>query len=89
MATSIRDLKKEVKYMFGDLVEQVLLLNLAAEKPEEKNHKLVDEIVQTYEEILKKINAHRKEKDKKAYFKTLNAEIDEKFHAFQEKINAL
>ncbi len=89
MATSIRDLKKEVKYMFGDLVEQVLLLNMAADKPDEKNHKLIDEIVNTYEEILTKINAHRKEKDKKAYFKALNAEIDEKFRAFQEKINAL
>ncbi len=89
MATSIRDLKKEVKYMFGDLVEQVLLLNLAAEDVEKQNHKLVDEIVEAYEEILKKINAHRQAEDKKAYFKALNEEIDEKFRSFQEKINSL
>ncbi len=88
MATSIRDLKKELKYVFEALIEQVLLLQVAS-GGDKKNNALINEMVDTYEELLAKINAHRKVKDKKAYFKEVNAEIDAKVKAFQEKIEAL
>jgi predicted site-specific integrase-resolvase len=89
MATSIRDLKKELRYTFEELIEQVLLLQAAAGKAEEKNNKLINDLIEAYDKFISKINAHRSHKDKKAYFKELHAEINKEIKEFQEKINAL
>ncbi len=89
MATSIRDLKKELKYAFGSLIDQVLLIQLASDKEDKSTSALINEILDVYEEFLAKVNAHRKSEDKKAYFKQLNAEIRAKLNEFQEKINQL
>ena len=89
MATSIRDLKKELKYAFGNLIDQVLLIQIASEKDHHDTGKLINLILETYEEFLAKVNAHRKVTDKKAYFKQLNAEIRAKLDEFQDKINQL
>ncbi len=85
---SIRDLKKDLKYAFETLIEEVLLMQVAGGN-EKKNNVLINEMLDAYEEYLKKINAHKKQKDKKAYFKELNKEIQAKLDEFQEKINAL
>ncbi len=89
MATSIRDLKKELKYAFGSLIDQVLLIQLASDKDNKSTGALINEILDVYEEFLGKVNAHRKAEDKKAYFKQLNAEIRAKLSEFQDKINQL
>jgi hypothetical protein len=89
MATSVRDLKKELKYAFEELIEQVLLLQVAAGGNDKKNNALINEMVDAYEALLKKVNAHKKADNKKAYFKELNKEIDAKIKEFQEKINVL
>ncbi len=89
MATSIRDLKKELKYAFGALIDEILLLQVVEEKENKEASALINEILDTYETYLKKINAHRAEKDKKAYFKALNAEIKAKLAEFRDKVNQL
>jgi len=89
MATSIRDLKKEVKAAFEELIGDALLMQLASGTDHKKTDPLINEMVETYEEIIKKINAHRQTKDKKAYFRELNREIAEKLRTYREKIEAL
>ncbi len=86
---SIRDLKKDLKYAFGDLVEQVLLFKVINETSKEDTDALINEIYAAYEEALQKVNAHRKQKDKKAYFKKINAEIDQTLDQLAGKVNAL
>ncbi|NPA43315.1 MAG: hypothetical protein GXO27_04735 [Chlorobi bacterium] len=87
MATSIRDLKKEVKYAFEELIQEALMLQLA-EGEDKERHALINEMVEAYEGIIKKINAHRQTKDKKAYFKELNREIAETLAKYREKLVA-
>ncbi len=86
---SIRDLKKDLKYAFGDLVEQVLLFKIVNEDSKHNTDELINEIYAAYEEALNKVNAHRKQKDKKAYFKKINAEIDKTLEGLSERVNAL
>ncbi len=86
---SIRDLKKELKYTFGELVEEVLLYNLVTEEKKANTDALIKDIYEAYDAFVKKINAHRKEKDKKAYFRKLNEEIEAKVKDFTSKIEAL
>jgi len=89
MATSIRDLKKEVKAAFEELIGDALMMQLASGADHKKTDPLINEIVETYETIIRKINAHRQTKDKKAYFGELNKEIAEKLNEFRTKIEAL
>ncbi len=89
MATSIRDLKKELKYAFGSLIDQVLLIQLASDTENKSTSALINEILDVYEDFLGKVNAHRKAENKKAYFKQLNEEIRAKLSEFQDKINQL
>jgi len=89
MATSIRGLKKEVKAAFERLIGDVLLVQLASGEAGKEGNALINRMVDTYEEILKKINAHRQTRDKKAYFKELNREIEAKLKEFREKVDAL
>ena len=89
MATSIRDLKKELKYAFGALIDQVLLLQIVSEKENKEAGALINQMLDAYEGFLQKINAHRGQKDKKAYFKQLNEEIKAALAEFQDKINQL
>ncbi len=86
---SIRDLKKELKYTFGELVEEVLLYNLVTEDKKANTDALIKDIYEAYDAFVKKINAHRKEKDKNAYFRKLNEEIEAKVKDFTSKIEAL
>ena len=89
MATSIRDLKKELKYAFGALIDQVLLLQIVSGKENKEASALINQILDRYEDFLQKINAARGQKDKKAYFKQLNEEIKAVLAQFQDQINQL
>jgi len=89
MATSIRGLKKDVKKAFETLIGEALLMQVASGDDNKKTSELINEMVDAYETFIQKINAHRQEKDKKAYFKSLNEEISRTLQQFQEKVNAL
>ncbi len=89
MATSIRDLKKDLKYTFENLIEQALLMQVASGGEDKKINSLVNEMVDAYDEFLTKINMHRKAENKKQFFKELNAQIEEKIKDFQRKLEAL
>ncbi len=88
--SSIKRLKKDINYIFGEIIDKVNFKQLL--KPEvtdEQVEKLIDEVVATYEDFYNKIHEGRKAGNKKAYFKNLTGEINKAVEDFTKKIEAL
>ncbi len=90
MGNSIKKLKKEINYIFGDVIDEANYKQL--EKPDVDDsiiESIIDEAVTAYEDFYEKINAGRKVENAKKYFKELSAELEGKVNELVDKIKAL
>ncbi len=88
--SSIKDLKKEINYVFGEVIDEANYKQLVnPEVDEDKVEAIIDEAVTAYEDFYEKINAGRKAENKKAYFKELTQGIEKAVNDLIEKINEL
>lgn len=86
---NVRNLKRDVNYVLGDIIEAAYLWEYAhAGKDTTKTEAIVDEAINTFDELIAKIN-DKKVENKKAHFKAINTELETKGRALIEKINAL
>jgi len=84
-----RDLKKDINYVLGDIIEAVYIWELMNPKKEaKKSEKIIDEAISTFDELIAKVNAKNVE-NKKQHFKAINAELEEKGRKLIDQINAL
>ena len=86
---NIRDLKKDINYVLGDIIEAVYIWELT--NPSEDNKKaeaIIDEAILTFDDLIEKVN-DKKAENKKQHFKTINAELEERGRKLIEKINSL
>ncbi|KRP26594.1 hypothetical protein [Polaribacter sp.] len=84
---SIKNLKKDINYVLGDVIEYALDVAALKNQPK-KGNEIIDEAIVTFDELIVKINA-KKVQDKKAHFKMLNQELETKAKGLVEKINSL
>lgn len=86
---NVRDLKKNINYVLGDIIEAAYVWESAnTGKDTKKSEAIVDEAINTFDELIVKVN-ERKVENKKAHFKAINMELVIKAHALIDKINAL
>ncbi|MBO3097290.1 hypothetical protein [Gelidibacter pelagius] len=86
---NVRDLKKDINYVLGDIIEAAYVWEYAhTGKDTKKTEAIVDEAINTFDELIAKVN-EKKVENKKAHFKAINAELETKGQALIEKINAL
>ncbi|MFL0352293.1 hypothetical protein [Xanthomarina sp. GH4-25] len=84
-----RDLKKDINYVLGDIIEAVYVWEYSnTDKDNKKSEAIIDEAIATFDELIVKVNAKNVE-DKKAHFKAINNELETKGKALIEKINKL
>ena len=86
---NIRDLKKDINYVLGDIIEAVYIWELT--NPSEDNKKaeaIIDEAILTFDDLIEKVN-DKKAENKKQHFKAINAELEERGRKLIEKINSL
>lgn len=84
-----RNLKKDINYVLGDIIEAVQVWELTnAEKATKEGDAIIDEAIEVFDELIAKIN-DRSVEDKKAHFKAINAELEAKGRTLIEKINNL
>lgn len=87
---SVKNLKKEINYVLGDLVDIVYVWEITnGGKPTENTDEIVDSIYNTYDDLLSKINNSRKVEDKKAHFKGVRNDFEGFVNQTVEKINGL
>ena len=84
-----KDLKKDINYVLGDIIEAVYVWEYSnTDKDTKKSEAVIDEAISTFDELITKVN-DRKVEDKKAHFKAINKELEDKVRALIEKINKL
>ncbi|WP_111306713.1 hypothetical protein [Confluentibacter sediminis] len=86
---NVRDLKKDINYVLGDIIEAVYLWEYTnKDKDAKKGEAIIDEAIETFDLLIAKVN-DRKVVNKKSHFKAISNELETKGKALIEKINAL
>ncbi|RZJ29724.1 MAG: hypothetical protein EOO48_06825 [Flavobacterium sp.] len=86
---NVRNLKKDINFVLGDIIEAVYLWEMATTgKPSEQSNAIIDEAITTFDNLISKVNASGVE-NKKAHFKQINVELEESAKQLVGKINAL
>lgn len=86
---SIKNLKKDIDYTLGDIIDICRLsaqLNPAVD--EKKSEAIVDEVFETFDALIAKINT-KNVQNKKAHFKAISTELEEKANVLLDKVNNL
>jgi len=86
---SIRDLKKDINYVLGDIIEAVYEWEL--ENPgsdTKKSNAIIDEAIATFDELIAKVS-DRKVENRSSFLKSINTELESKGNALIEKVNKL
>lgn len=86
---SKRNLKKDINYIFGELIEAVYLREIIKKTNSQSDSELViDEIIAAFDALIVKINTKSEVKNK-AYFKAINQEFQATTIQLVDKINSL
>ncbi|NNE30740.1 MAG: hypothetical protein HKN40_00065 [Winogradskyella sp.] len=84
-----RDLKKDINYVLGDIIEAVYVWELTnATKPTKESEAIIDDAIATFDELITRVN-NRNVEDNKAHFKAINNDLETKGKALIERINKL
>ena len=84
-----RDLKKDINYVLGDIIEAVYVWELGnSEKQTKDSEAIIDEAITTFDELIARVNDKSPE-DMKAHFKAINNDLESKGKTLIEKINNL
>lgn len=86
---NVRDLKKDINYVLGDIIEAVYIWELThADKDNKKAEAIIDEAIVTFDDLITKVNQKDVE-NKKKHFRAINTELEERGRKLIDKINAL
>jgi hypothetical protein len=86
---NIRDLKKDINYVLGDIIEAVYIVDAANNKPDSKEGaKIIDSAIETFDDLIAKVN-QRNVENRSAHLKGVRAELQKKGADLIEKLNKL
>ncbi len=86
---NVRDLKKDINYVLGDIIEAVYIWEMTNPKKDDtKSQEIIDEAIITFDELIVKVN-NKDVENKKKHFKEVKDELETKGRALIDKINAL
>jgi hypothetical protein len=86
---SVRNLKKDINFVLGDIIEAVYLWEIAQSgKPSEGSNAIIDEAIAAFDSLMSKVNAKNVESNK-AHFKAVRAELEAAAHKLVGQINSL
>ncbi|WP_040278946.1 hypothetical protein [Psychroserpens damuponensis] len=86
---NIRNLKKDINFVLGDIIEAVYVWEYAnTDKDTKKSEAIIDEAIETFDGLIARVN-DRSVENKKAHFKAINNDLESKGLALIEKLNKL
>ena len=86
---SIRDLKKDVNFVLGDIIEAVYIWEAGSDnKNSDEGSVIIDKAIMAFDELMSKI--HQKEvDDKKIHFKDIRSQLEVRATELVEELNNL
>lgn len=86
---SIRDLKQDINFVIGDIIEAALLHQAANPEADVKaSESVVDDSIKVFDELIAKVNDKSVE-SRKANLKGVRADLETKGNELIERINKL
>ncbi len=86
---NIRDLKKDINFVLGDIIEAVYVWEYEnTDKDTKKSEAIIDEAIETFDNLITKVN-NKSVENKKAHFKAIKDELEDKGRALIDKLNKL
>ncbi len=86
---SIRDLKKDINFVLGDIIEAVYIVEAANNKQDTKEGaKIIDSAIETFDELIVKVN-QRDVENRKSHLNKVREELEKKATGLVEKLNKL
>ncbi|EAQ48008.1 MULTISPECIES: hypothetical protein [Leeuwenhoekiella] len=86
---SIRDLKKDINFVLGDIIDAVYIWEAINPKEDHtKSEAIIDDAIKTFDELIAKVN-DRKVDDRRAQLKAVSAELEERGKALIDRVNDL
>ena len=86
---SIRDLKKDINFVLGDIIEAVYIVDGANNKQDSKEGaQIIDEAIETFDDLIAKVN-QRDVENRKAHLNNIRVELEKKATGLVEKLNKL
>ncbi len=84
-----RDLKKDINYVLGDIIEAVYVWEYSnTDKDTKQSEAIIDDAIATFDDLIAKTNAKNVE-NKKAHFGAIKQGLEENGRALIERINKL
>lgn len=86
---NIRDLKKDINFVLGDIIEAVFLWESATKNANSKDGSaIIDNAIKIFDDLIAKVNQKDVE-NKKKHFNGIRIELEKEATALIEKLNAL
>jgi vacuolar-type H+-ATPase subunit H len=86
---NIRELKKDINYVLGDIIEAVYIVEAANDKQGSKEgSEIIDGAITTFDELISKVN-NKDVDNRKEHLKNVRKELEEKARALVDKLNKL
>ncbi len=86
---SVKNLKKDINYILGDIIEECYMWELLNPKADaKKSQAVVDEAISSYDGLLNKVNAKNIE-NKRAHYKSIQSDLESVASSLIVKVNKL
>lgn len=86
---SIRDLKQDINYVLGDIIEAALISQAVnPENDAAASEKVIDDSIATFDDLIARVNDKKVEK-RAAHLKAVRSDLETKGSALIERVNAL
>lgn len=86
---NIRDLKKDINYVLGDIIEAVYIVDAANNKQDSKEGaKIIDGAIETFDGLIAKVN-QRGVENRSAHLKSVREELEKKGKSLIDQLNKL
>ena len=84
---SIKNLKKDINYVLGDIIEECYTWEILNPKADKKaTEKIIDEAIEAFDALIEKVNLKKVENSKKHY-KAITSELEKTAIKLIEKVN--
>ena len=85
---SVRNLKKDINYVLGDIIETVYLWENQNDGKTPESDAIIDDAIKVFDDLMEKVN-QRKVDNKKAHFGDIRAELETEANKLVDRINKL
>ncbi len=86
---NIRDLKKDINYVLGDIIEAVYIIDESNNNAGSKEgNAIIDKAISIFDDLIEKVNKKDVE-DRKAHLKAVRKELEKEATVLIDKLNKL